>query len=109
MLENPLKLLQISNCVVPMSNLHSHKINYFGNHIHHVMTNDRNQKSIKKVSQGCRLSFKFMLKCFKPKIVDNPLPHYTYIFFNNDCAVLIFTLQSSKITDFYNDIHGRRQ
>ena len=56
-----------------MSNLHSPKTNYFGNHIHHVMTKDSNQKSIKKLSHVCRLSFKFMLKYFKSKILDNPL------------------------------------
>ena len=50
-------------------------IRHFGNHIHHVMTNDSNQKSIKKVSQGCRFSFKFMLKYPSPKW-GNPIEKY---------------------------------
>ena len=57
-----------------MSNLHSPKTNYFGNHIHHVMTKDSNQNPLKNFHMYiCRLSFKFMLKCFMSKILDNPL------------------------------------
>ena len=41
---------------------------------------------------------------FKSKILDNPLH-----FFFKDCVVLISTLHSSKIKDFYNHIHSRRQ
>ena len=43
------------------------------------------------------------VKMFKSKILDNPLKNF------KDCVVTISTLHSSKMKDFYNYIHSKRQ